>query len=133
MRKTHRSEKKTPAVLEEILLVISLGLMPSTALSVWMMYKVEGSKQQRVVSQMEISTQAMMRSPAVEQPSLEMPPPVPQLPSEHHYIEGIGLLIGDVSCYYNARSAYIRCAVNPEGPCENCPHYEPTEEKDWKD
>lgn len=132
MQKTHACEKKTPAVLEEILLVVFLGLMPPTALSVWMIYKVEGSKQQRVVSQMEISTQAMMRSPVVEQPSLEMPPPVPQLPSEHHYIEGVGLLIGDVSCYYNARSAYIRCAVNPEGPCENCPHYEPTDEKDWK-
>lgn len=133
MRKTHACEKKNPAVLEEILLVVSLGLMPPTALSVWMMYKVEGSKQQRVVSAMEIPTPPMMRSPAVEQPSLEIPPPVPQLPSEHHYIEGVGLLIGDVSCYYNARSAYIRCAVNPEGPCENCPHYQPTEEKDWKD
>ena len=133
MQKTHACEKKTPAVLEEILLVVFLGLMPPTALSVWMMYKVEGSKQERVVSQMEISTQTMMRSPAVDRPSLEMPPPVPQLPSEHHYIEGIGLLIGDVTCHYNARSAYIRCAVNPEGPCENCPHYQPTEEKDWKD
>ena len=133
MQKSHACEKKTPAVLEEILLVVFLGLMPPTALSVWMIYKVEGSKQERVVSRMEISTQTMMRSPAVERPSLEMPPPVPQLPSEHHYIEGIGLLIGDVTCHYNARSTYIRCAVNPEGPCENCPHYQPTEEKDWKD
>lgn len=120
-------------MLEEILLVVSLGLMPPTALSVWMMYKVEGSKQERVVSAMEIHTQAIASSPAEEQQSLEMPPPVPQLPSEHHYIEGIGLLIGDVTCHYNARSAYIRCAVNPEGPCENCPHYQPTEERDWKD
>ena len=121
-------------MLEEILLVVSLGLMPPTALSVWMMYRVEGSKQQRVVSAMEIPTPPNVRSPAVEQQSIrEMPPPAPQLPSEHHYIEGIGLLIGDVTCHYNARSAYIRCAVNPEGPCENCPHYESVEDKDWKD
>lgn len=32
--------------------------------------------------------------------------------------------IGDISCNYNARSPYLRCAVNPEGPCENCPHYQ---------
>ncbi|MGK7876144.1 MAG: DUF6464 family protein [Xenococcaceae cyanobacterium] len=35
--------------------------------------------------------------------------------------------IGDPSCRFNARSPYIRCAVNPCGPCENCPHYEPKE------
>ena len=32
--------------------------------------------------------------------------------------------IGDLSCRFNAHSPYIRCAVNPSGPCENCPHYE---------
>ncbi|NES85027.1 MAG: hypothetical protein F6K10_28440 [Moorea sp. SIO2B7] len=32
--------------------------------------------------------------------------------------------IGDSSCRFNAHSAYIRCAVNPDGPCENCIHYE---------
>jgi hypothetical protein len=31
--------------------------------------------------------------------------------------------IGDVSCHYNANSPYIRCAVNPNGPCEDCPYY----------
>ena len=32
--------------------------------------------------------------------------------------------IGDTSCVNNARSPYIRCAINPEGPCEDCRHYE---------
>lgn len=32
--------------------------------------------------------------------------------------------IGDISCLYNARSSYLRCAVNPNGPCEGCKHYE---------
>ena len=32
--------------------------------------------------------------------------------------------VGEISCKYNARSPYIRCAVNPCGPCENCIHYE---------
>jgi hypothetical protein len=33
--------------------------------------------------------------------------------------------IGDTSCHYNARSPYIRCAVNPSGPCTDCPYYKP--------
>jgi hypothetical protein len=32
--------------------------------------------------------------------------------------------IGDLSCRYNAFSPHLRCAVNPEGPCENCTHYD---------
>lgn len=33
--------------------------------------------------------------------------------------------IGDISCHYNAHSPYIRCAVNPSGPCKDCPYYKP--------
>jgi Family of unknown function (DUF6464) len=32
--------------------------------------------------------------------------------------------IGDTNCHFNAHSPYVRCAVNPEGPCKDCPHYE---------
>ncbi len=32
--------------------------------------------------------------------------------------------IGDTTCCYNAHSAYLRCAVNPSGPCEDCPFYQ---------
>ena len=32
--------------------------------------------------------------------------------------------IGDTTCIYNARSPYIRCAIAPEGPCDNCLHYQ---------
>ncbi|MDX2270492.1 MAG: DUF6464 family protein [Cyanobacteriota bacterium] len=34
-------------------------------------------------------------------------------------------LIGDPSCRYNARSQLLRCAVNPDGPCQGCHHYQP--------
>jgi hypothetical protein len=27
--------------------------------------------------------------------------------------------------FFNARSGYMRCAINPSGPCQNCRHYEP--------
>ena len=43
---------------------------------------------------------------------------------EELYIEGIGYIIGDISCRYNARSPYIRCAVSPGGLCENCREYQ---------
>jgi hypothetical protein len=33
--------------------------------------------------------------------------------------------IGELSCRFNAHSPYLRCAVNPAGPCENCPYYQP--------
>jgi hypothetical protein len=29
------------------------------------------------------------------------------------------------TCQYNAHSAFLLCAVNPTGPCEQCRHYEP--------
>lgn len=45
------------------------------------------------------------------------------LPPDAQYVEGVGYLIGDISCQYNARSSYIRCAVNPSGPCKNCRFY----------
>lgn len=32
-------------------------------------------------------------------------------------------VIGDTTCRFNARSRYIRCAVNPSGDCKECPHY----------
>lgn len=43
---------------------------------------------------------------------------------EEQYIEGVGYIIGDITCIYNARSPYIRCAVNPGGLCQDCRYYE---------
>lgn len=44
---------------------------------------------------------------------------------DRYYLEGVGYLVGDISCRFNARSCYLRCAVNPQGPCQDCRHYEP--------
>jgi Family of unknown function (DUF6464) len=33
-------------------------------------------------------------------------------------------VIGDASCRFNAKSELVRCAVNPEGSCQNCRYYE---------
>lgn len=34
------------------------------------------------------------------------------------------VFLGDTTCVNNARSPYIRCAINPSGPCDECSHYE---------
>lgn len=46
-----------------------------------------------------------------------------QRPSEKSLVEG-RWVIGDASCRFNAQSELIRCAVNPEGPCDSCRFYE---------
>lgn len=45
-------------------------------------------------------------------------------PLERSLVAGRWVL-GDVGCRFNAHSELIRCAVNPEGPCEACRYYEP--------
>lgn len=47
----------------------------------------------------------------------------PRDPDEH-YVDGMGLVIGDITCQLNARSPYLRCTANPLGPCEGCREYE---------
>ncbi|UBF27728.1 DUF6464 family protein [Kovacikia minuta CCNUW1] len=46
------------------------------------------------------------------------------LAPDHQYVEGVGYMFGDLTCRFNARSPYLRCAVNPSGPCKECPYYE---------
>jgi len=43
---------------------------------------------------------------------------------DYHYVEGLGYMLGDITCQFNARSPYLRCTINPSGPCKECPHYE---------
>jgi Family of unknown function (DUF6464) len=34
-------------------------------------------------------------------------------------------VIGDATCFYNAHSEVLRCAIHPSGPCDRCLHYQP--------
>jgi hypothetical protein len=36
-----------------------------------------------------------------------------------------GWVIGDPSCFFNALSPLLRCAVLPQGPCDRCGAYRP--------
>jgi hypothetical protein len=44
-------------------------------------------------------------------------------PQERSLIDG-RWVIGDASCFYNARSELIRCAVMPAGSCIGCQSYQ---------
>lgn len=90
--------------------IVALGFTP-WLLSLWMMRQADARAQERLRLAMESVASRRL-------PTLNLPP-------EHHYVEGIGYIIGDLSCQFNARSHYVRCAVNPFGPCEGCSHYQP--------
>jgi hypothetical protein len=94
----------------ETILVFVLGLTPPI-FSIWVIHRSKQRTQERL--------RAAMQAPVVRTLQID------QLPSDRYYLEGVGYLIGDITCRFNARSAYIRCAVNPSGPCQECHHYEP--------
>jgi hypothetical protein len=73
------------------LLVVTVGLMPSL-LSVWVMRKSQ--------AQTRAKLRAAMSAPAVRQRRS----PSPSSP-DRYYLEGVGFLIGDISCQFNSRSA----------------------------
>ena len=47
-----------------------------------------------------------------------------ETPFDKTWVEG-RWVIGNIDCKYNARSVLIRCAVNPAGPCDRCPNFQP--------
>lgn len=96
----------------EVLIVFALGLFPPVASLLLMRH-------------MELRAQERLRASLT--PTTVRPSALPRLPADCTYVEGMGYLIGDWSCRFNARSTHIRCAVNPIGPCRECPYYEPLE------
>ncbi|MEH2162102.1 MAG: DUF6464 family protein [Nostoc sp.] len=96
------------------LLVIAVGFLPSL-ISLWAIRKTHTRSRLRM-------RQAGMNFSVVQGRQNLTP-----VESDRYYLEGVGYLIGDISCKFNARSGYMRCAVNPDGPCNGCRHYEPKE------
>lgn len=90
------------------ILVLFLGLTP-WLLSLWVMRKAEARVRERI---------AAARLAVIARPQQTQ-----GMPADRTYIEGVGYLVGDITCEYNARSSYIRCAVNPSGPCKDCSQY----------
>lgn len=95
----------------DIVIILFLGIAPPI-LSLWMLHRAQAHYQQtngQIHGQLRVS----------QVPRLKALPP-----ADLTCIEGYGYVIGKISCKYNARSPYIRCAVNPSGSCEDCRHYE---------
>lgn len=91
------------------ILILVLGLTPSL-FSIWVMRQADARAQERLRL-------------AIESASARRFYRVPTIPDQQ-YVEGIGYIIGDLTCRFNARSSYIRCAVNPFVPCQDCKYYE---------
>jgi hypothetical protein len=95
----------------DIAIILFLGIAPPI-LSLWMLHRAQANYQQT-------------NRPTNQQFSISQAPRLKALPpADLTCIEGYGYVIGKVSCKYNARSPYIRCAVNPSGSCADCRHYE---------
>ncbi|MFB2839119.1 DUF6464 family protein [Floridanema evergladense] len=86
----------------QTLLIFLIGLIPPI-ISLW------------VIRQVEVRGRERLRI-AIERASLA-PVIVPTQPLNQNYI-------GDTSCKFNARSPHLRCAINPDGPCDSCTHYQ---------
>jgi len=98
----------------EALIIVGIGLLPAL-FSLALMRKAETQAQESIQSAIHVATvRGLRRFPC-------------HLSVDHQYVEGIGYMVGDLTCRYNARSAYLRCAVNPDGPCKECPYYEAVE------
>ena len=98
----------------EILWIFAVGLMPPL-LSLWMMRRNEAHTQAKLRQAMNAANRVRTQHYSTPQRSLPV--------SDRYYLEGVGYLIGDITCQFNARSGYIRCAVNPQVPCQGCQHY----------
>lgn len=94
------------------LLVIAIGFLPSL-FSLWLMRKTQARRR------------SQFRQVAITFPGGQVRQNTTPVTSDRYYLEGVGYLIGDISCRFNARSGDLRCAVNPSGPCEGCRYYEP--------
>jgi Family of unknown function (DUF6464) len=109
------------------LLVITVGFLPSL-FSLWMLRKSHQRTRARM-RQIAMNTGGFSGRESnnirADRPD-SRPDSRPDI-HDRYYLEGVGYLIGDISCKLNARSGYIRCAVNPSGPCHGCRFYEARE------
>ena len=93
-----------------VLLIFGLSLVPAL-ISAWISLHARDRVQADFGRAMEAAAQRGFKAAIQQERDL-------------NYIEGIGYVIGNFSCQMNARSPYLRCAINPCGPCESCQFYE---------
>jgi hypothetical protein len=92
----------------DIVIILLMGVAPPI-LSLWILHRAQVHYRQ--INSAEIPNPISVTLKALP-------------PADMTCIDGFGYVIGKVSCKYNARSPYIRCAVNPSGPCQDCRYYD---------
>ena len=95
-----------------IALIIAIGLLPAL-LSLIVGLRARSDYQTEILLATDFAAGERLRRIRVR----------PRDPDEH-YVDGMGLVIGDITCQMNARSPFLRCAANPSGPCDGCREYE---------
>ena len=86
----------------EILLIFAVGLAPAM-FSGWYVRKLRDRARRQLIDAREATATGIL---------LSTPPRIVHT-----------RVIGDRTCEFNARSPYLRCAINPQGPCQDCRHY----------
>jgi hypothetical protein len=94
-----------------IFLIFAVGLTPAIVSAVMAVRTERAAKQHEQFAPTSTLGQGMLKLLDGDQ--------------DLHYVEGMGYMIGDITCDLNARSPYLRCAVNPMGPCDGCSAYAP--------
>lgn len=100
-----------------LLLILILALFPAV-LSLWQLYHLD-RRMQRIRASNAARLRRLERphrASGIRYQNASVP--------EFRYIDGVGYVIGDLSCEFNAKSPYVRCAVNPMGPCQGCRAYQ---------
>ncbi len=101
-------------MIQTILIILLLGLIPLVLYNL----ALNKSKQQRWQTRLRRIRALRIDRRSQRLYCLDSGDEDEELEQLHSYF------IGEISCRYNARSPYVRCAVNPCGPCDQCSHYE---------
>jgi hypothetical protein len=80
--------------------LIAIGLVPPL-LSIWISLRAH----RRVQDQFEL---------AFENAANQRFQPWLTQDTDSHYVDGLGFVVGDITCQLNARSPYLRCAVKSD-------------------
>jgi hypothetical protein len=109
----------------KLVLILFLSILPSL-ISLFIFRKVKQRSRSRLRRVQIVTNYHEVRvSPAVSWRGLS-----DQRDQLHNYLYSnrrratTKYFLGDQSCQNNAHSPYIRCAINPSGPCDQCSHYE---------
>ncbi|MBE9136333.1 hypothetical protein IQ254_03795 [Nodosilinea sp. LEGE 07088] len=93
-----------------ILLIFVVGLTPAI-ISAWLSVRADQDEKHGEASAPTAFGQSMLK--------------LMDGNTDMHFVEGLGYMMGDITCDLNARSPYLRCAINPMGPCDGCSAYAP--------